>query len=179
MPCAYRGVGSINNNDPLYIIDGVPTQDGINFLAADDIASITVLKDAASAAIYGARSSNGVVIITTKNGKSGKASLSYSVYTGLQTHGYLTPMVNAAEYKTLYNEMVANDNSILSATNPLRKNPIPDSIAMANTNWLSSIFRTAPEQDHELSLSGGTEKTQYSVSANFFRPGWNYFELLV
>lgn len=164
-----RGVGSINNNDPLYIIDGVPTQDGINFLAADDIASITVLKDAASAAIYGARSSNGVVIITTKNGKSGKAALSYSVYTGLQTHGYLTPMVNAAQYKTLFNEMVANDNSILSATNPLRKNPIPDSIAMANTNWLSSIFRTAPEQDHELSLSGGTEKTQYSVSANVFR----------
>ena len=76
-----RGVGSVNNNDPLYIIDGVPTQDGINFLAADDIASITVLKDAASAAIYGARSSNGVVIITTKNGKSGKTSINYSVYT--------------------------------------------------------------------------------------------------
>jgi TonB-linked SusC/RagA family outer membrane protein len=164
-----RGVGSINNNDPLYIIDGVPTQDGINFLAADDIASITVLKDAASAAIYGARSSNGVVIITTKNGKLGKAALSYSVYTGLQTHGYLTPMANATEYKTLFNEMVANDNSILSATNPLRKSPIPDSIAMANTNWLGSIFRTAPEQDHELSLSGATEKTQYSISANVYR----------
>ena len=78
-----RGVGSINNNDPLYIIDGVPTEDGINFLAADDIASITVLKDAASAAIYGARSSNGVVIITTKNGKSGKASINYSLYAGV------------------------------------------------------------------------------------------------
>ncbi|MEO7121395.1 MAG: TonB-dependent receptor, partial [Ginsengibacter sp.] len=164
-----RGVGSINNNDPLYIIDGVPTQDGINFLAADDIASITVLKDAASAAIYGARSSNGVVIITTKNGKSGKAALTYSVYGGLQTHGYLTPMANASEYKTLYNEMVANDNSILSLTNPLRKKPIPDSIAMANTDWLGSIFRTAPEQDHELSLSGGTDKTQYSVSANVYQ----------
>lgn len=163
-----RGVGSINNNDPLYIIDGVPTQDGINFLAADDIASITVLKDAASAAIYGARASNGVVIITTKNGKTGKALINYSVYAGIQTHGFLTPMVNASEYKTLYNEMVDNDNSILSPNNPLRKSPIPDSISMANTNWLGSIFRTAPEQDHEVSISGGTDKTQYAVSANAF-----------
>jgi TonB-linked SusC/RagA family outer membrane protein len=163
-----RGVGSVNNNDPLYIIDGVPTQDGINFLAADDIATITVLKDAASAAIYGARSSNGVVVITTKNGKSGRASINYSVYAGVQTHGYLTPMTNAAEYKTLYNEMVANDNAGLAPNNPLLKIPIPDSIPMANTNWLGSIFRTAPEQDHELSVSGGNEKTQYSVSGNYF-----------
>jgi TonB-linked SusC/RagA family outer membrane protein len=164
-----RGVGSVNNNDPLYIIDGVPTQDGINFLAADDIASITVLKDAASAAIYGARSSNGVVVITTKNGKSGKASINYSVYAGVQTHGYLTPMANAAEYKTLFNEMVGNDNAGLAPSNPLLKIPIPDSIPMANTNWVKAIFHTAPEQDHQLSVSGGTEKTQYSVSANYFK----------
>jgi len=164
-----RGVGSVNNNDPLYIIDGVPTQDGINFLPADDIATITVLKDAASAAIYGARSSNGVVVITTKNGKSGKASIIYSVYGGVQTHGHLTPMTNAAEYKTLYNEMVVNDNVGLAPGNPLIKIPIPDSVPMANTNWLGSIFRTAPEQDHELSVSGGTDKTQYSVSGNYFK----------
>jgi len=163
-----RGVGSVNNNDPLYIIDGVPTTDGINFLPADDIATITVLKDAASAAIYGARSSNGVVVITTKNGKSGKTSILYSVYAGVQTHGYLTPMANAAEFKTLYNEMVVNDNAGLAPGNPLIKIPIPDSIPMANTNWIGSIFRTAPEQDHELSVSGGSEKTQYSVSGNYF-----------
>jgi TonB-dependent starch-binding outer membrane protein SusC len=163
-----RGVGSINNNDPLYIIDGVPTQDGINFLAADDIATITVLKDAASAAIYGARSSNGVVVITTKNGKSGRTTINYSVYAGVQTHGHLTPMTNAAEYKTLFNEMVTNDNAGLAPNNPLLKSPIPDSIPMANTNWLGAIFRTAPVQDHELSVSGGNEKTQYSVSGNFF-----------
>lgn len=164
-----RGVGSVNNNDPLYVIDGVPTQDGINFLAADDIASITVLKDAASAAIYGARSSNGVVVITTKNGRSGKPTINYSVYAGIQTHGYLTPMVNAAEYKTLFNEMVVNDNAGLALNNPLLKSPIPDSISMANTNWLGAIFRAAPEQDHELSISGGNEKTQYTVSGNFFK----------
>ncbi|HLX65737.1 MAG TPA: SusC/RagA family TonB-linked outer membrane protein, partial [Puia sp.] len=163
-----RGVGSVNNNDPLYIIDGVPTTDGINFLPADDIATITVLKDAASAAIYGARSSNGVVVITTKNGKSGRTSIIYSVYAGVQTHGFLTPMTNAAEYKTLYNEMVVNDNAGLAPNNPLIKIPIPDSVQMANTNWIGSIFRTAPEQDHELSVSGGNEKTQYSVSGNYF-----------
>jgi TonB-linked SusC/RagA family outer membrane protein len=164
-----RGVGSVNNNDPLYIIDGVPTQDGINFLAADDIATITVLKDAASAAIYGARSSNGVVVITTKSGRTGKATINYSVYGGVQTHGHLTPMVNASEYKTLFNEMVVNDNVGLAPNNPLRKYPIPDSISMANTNWLGAIFRDAPEQDHELSVSGGNEKTQYTVSGNYFK----------
>ncbi len=163
-----RGVGSINSNDPLYIIDGVPTQDGINFLAAEDIATITVLKDAASAAIYGARSANGVVVITTKNGKSGKTLVNYSVYGGIQAHGYLTPLANAAEYKTLFNEMVVNDNAGLLPNNPLLKRPIPDSIGMANTNWLGSIFRSAPEQDHELSVSGGNEKTQYAVSGNYF-----------
>ncbi len=163
-----RGVGSINNNDPLYVIDGVPTQDGINFLAADDIASITILKDAASAAIYGARSSNGVVVITTKNGISGKTSINYSVYAGVQTHGYLTPMATASEFKTIYNEMVANDNAGLAANNPLLKKPIPDSIQMANTDWIGSIFHVAPEQDHELSVSGGTKKIQYNVSGNYF-----------
>ncbi len=164
-----RGVGSVNDNNPLYIIDGVPTQDGINFLAADDIATITVLKDAASAAIYGARSSNGVIIITTKGGKAGRTSINYSAYAGVQTHGFLTPMASAAEYKTLFNEMVANDNAGLPPGNPLIKTPIADSIPMANTNWLKSIFRTAPEQDHELSISGGTDKLQYSVSGNLFK----------
>jgi TonB-linked SusC/RagA family outer membrane protein len=77
-------------------------------------------------------------------------------------------MTNAAEYKTLFNEMVMNDNAGLAPNNPLLKSPIPDSIPMANTNWVGAIFRVAPEQDHELSVSGGNEKTQYSVSGNFF-----------
>ncbi len=141
----------------------------INFLAADDIATVTVLKDAASAAIYGARSSNGVVIITTKNGKSGRTTINYSMYAGVQTHGHLTPMTNATQYKTLYDEMVVNDNEGLAPNNPLLKAPIPDSIPEANTNWLDAIFRTAPEQDHEISISGGTDKTQYAVSGNVFK----------
>jgi TonB-dependent starch-binding outer membrane protein SusC len=163
-----RGVGTINNNDPLFIIDGVPTKDGINFLSANDIATITVLKDAASAAIYGARSSNGVIVITTKGGKPGKTQFNYSGYGGLQTHGTLTKMVNTAEYVTLYNEAVANDNVDIS--NPvLKRSPIPPGIPMANTDWLGAIFQHAPMQSHELSVNGGTDKTQYFISGNYFK----------
>jgi TonB-dependent starch-binding outer membrane protein SusC len=86
-----RGVGTINNNDPLYIIDGVPTMDGINFLSSNDIATITVLKDAASAAIYGSRAANGVVVITTKSGKAGKTQITYNGFYGIQTHGTSHP----------------------------------------------------------------------------------------
>ncbi len=113
-----RGVGTINNDDPLYIIDGVPTKDGINFLSSNDIASITVLKDAASAAIYGSRSANGVVVITTKAGKAGaKAQITYNGYYGIQTHGDLIPMTNAKEYDELYNEAATTDNA--GVTNPI------------------------------------------------------------
>ena len=125
-----RGVGTINNNDPLYIIDGIPTKDGINFLSSSDIESITILKDAASAAIYGARSANGVVVITTKSGAKGEPHFSYSGYVGFQTHGYLTPMADATEYQTLYNEAVNNDNAEI--TNPILKRSViarqPDKI---------------------------------------------------
>ncbi len=163
-----RGVGTINNNDPLFIIDGVPTKDGINFLSANDIATITVLKDAASAAIYGSRSANGVIVITTKGGKAGKAQLNYSGYGGVQTHGKLTPMCNTAEYVQLFNEAAANDNVDIS--NPILKRlPIPAGLPMANTDWVGSVFQTAPIQSHELSVSGGTAKTLYFVSGNMFK----------
>ena len=162
-----RGVGTINNDDPLYIIDGVPTKDGINFLSSNDIATITVLKDAASAAIYGARSANGVIVITTKAGKVGKAQIGYNGYYGIQTHGDLTPMANNQEYVQLYNEAATNDNA--SVTNPILLRPlIPDTLHMANTNWLEAIFQHAPIQSHELSINGGSDKMQYFISGNLF-----------
>jgi TonB-dependent starch-binding outer membrane protein SusC len=162
-----RGVGTINNDDPLYIIDGVPTKDGINFLSSNDVASITILKDAASAAIYGARSANGVIVITTKTGKAGKAQFNYNGFYGIQTHGYLTPMTNNQQYVELYNEAATNDNATVS--NPILLRPlIPDTLQMANTNWEEAIFQNAPIQSHELSVNGGSDKTQYFVSANLF-----------
>ena len=105
-----RGVGTIKDNMPLVIVDAIPTKDGINFLSANDIESIVVLKDASSAAIYGSRAANGVVLITTKSGKRGSAQFNYSGYGGFQSHGTLPKMANTAEYVQLYNEAADNDN---------------------------------------------------------------------
>ncbi len=167
MAIRIRGVGTINNNDPLFIVDGVPTKEGINFLSSDDIASITILKDAASASIYGSRSANGVVVITTKGGKAGKPQLSYQGYMGVQTHGTLPKMCNTQQYAQLYNEAAINDNAEI--TNPvLLRKLIPDSLLSSNTDWLGDIFQTAPIQNHVLTVSGGNGKTLYLVSANYF-----------
>jgi TonB-dependent starch-binding outer membrane protein SusC len=163
-----RGVGTINDNNPLFIIDGIPTKDGINFLAASDIESITVLKDAASAAIYGARSANGVIVITTKSGKKGKAQFNYSGYAGYQTHGKLPKMLNTAEYVELYNEAVANDNKDIPNVT-LKRKPIPAGVDMANTDWLEAIFQNGITQSHQLSVSGGNDKMLYSISGNYFK----------
>lgn len=163
-----RGVGTINDNNPLFIIDGIPTKDGINFLATSDIESIVVLKDASSAAIYGARAANGVVLVTTKSGKKGKVQFNYAGYGGIQTHGKLPKMANTAQYVELYNEAVDNDNMEIS--NPtLKRKYIPDSIQMANTDWLDAIFRNGPIMSHQLSVGGGNDKSQYYVSGNYFR----------
>jgi len=118
-----RGVGTINDNDPLYIIDGVPTKDGINQISPNDIESINILKDAAAAATYGARASNGVVIVTTKRGKSGKPRLSVSAYTGVQTASNLIKMANTSQYVNAYNVAAKNDGrdqipAALAATCP-------------------------------------------------------------
>ncbi len=93
-----RGVGTINDNNSLYIIDGVPTKDGINQISPNDIESINILKDASSAAIYGARAPNGVVVVTTKRGKSDKPRQSVSAYTGVQMLANLIKMANTRQY---------------------------------------------------------------------------------
>lgn len=163
-----RGVGTINDNNPLFIVDGVPTKDGINFLSANDIESITVLKDASSAAIYGSRAANGVVLITTKTGKRGKAQFNYSGYGGFQSHGTLPKMANTAQYVELYNEAADNDNA--GVTNPALIRPkIPATISVANTDWLKAIFQKGQIQSHQLSVRGGGEKTLYYISANYFK----------
>ncbi|WDF56701.1 SusC/RagA family TonB-linked outer membrane protein [Mucilaginibacter sp. KACC 22063] len=155
-----RGVGTINNNDPLYIIDGVPTQTGINQISPDDIESINILKDASSAAIYGARASNGVVIVTTKKGKSGKTKLSLSAYTGVQTAQNLIKMANNSQYVTAYNTAAKNDG----------RPQISDSLArtLSDVNWLKEVLKPAPITNANLSVSGGNENSQYIVSANYF-----------
>jgi TonB-linked SusC/RagA family outer membrane protein len=155
-----RGVGTIGNNDPLYVIDGIPTKGALNVISPSDIASITILKDAASASIYGSRSANGVVVITTKKGASGKQTVTYNGYYGVQQHGKLTPMVNTAEYIDIYNEAaVADDRDVIS----------PEIAAtFADVDHLESIFQTAPVQSHQVSISGGDKKSQYLISGDYF-----------
>ena len=106
-----RGVGSIySDNAPLYIVDGIPSSEGLNNISPNDIENVTVLKDASSAAIYGSRATNGVILITTKQGKSGKARISYNGTVGVQNAVNLVKMANTKEYVELYNEATAADN---------------------------------------------------------------------
>jgi TonB-linked SusC/RagA family outer membrane protein len=155
-----RGVGTINGISPLYVIDGVPTQDGINEISPNDIESINVLKDASSAAIYGARAAGGVVIVTTKRGKAGKTKINFNAYTGVQTAQNLIKMADNAQYVKAYNTAAKNDGRPM----------ISDSLAntLSNVNWLKEILKPAQISNANLSLSGGNETSNYIVSGNYF-----------
>lgn len=162
-----RGTSSISSsNEPLYIVDGVAVEAAFNNLSPNDIENITILKDASSAAIYGSRASNGVVLITTKSGKSGDARVSYNMQAGVQFHGHLTPMCNTDQYIELYNEAATSDN----ATSIVKRALIEGDYVkdFPNVNHLKEIFRVAPIHQHELSISGGSDKTQYMVTGSYY-----------
>jgi TonB-linked SusC/RagA family outer membrane protein len=162
-----RGIGSINDNSPLFIVDGIPTKDAFQVLTPGDIESISILKDAASASIYGARAGNGVILVTTKRGKSGEPQVSFSSFFGIQQHGKLIKMVDTPRYVELYNE-AANTDNIQLANPTLNRKLIPAGLEVANTDWQKEIFRTAPIQNYQMTISGGTEKIRYLVSGNYF-----------
>jgi len=154
-----RGIGTINNNDPLYIVDGVPTKEITGILNPEDIESMTVLKDAASAAIYGARAGNGVVIIKTKKGVSQKPLISYNGYVGLQTYGHITPMADRDEYIDIFNQAATNDGRKL----------IPESIypQLDNVDYMRSIFQPAVMTNHQITFSGGNDKSSYLLGVGY------------
>ena len=157
-----RGVGTINNNNPLMVIDGVPTEGGLNQLNMDDVESIQILKDASATAIYGSRGANGVVIITTKSGKKGQGTINFNAYYAIQEATSMVDMLNASQFAALHNEMMENAGMV--------KNPAfgdPASLG-AGTDWADALFSTAPIQNYSLSYSGGSEKTTYYVSGNYF-----------
>jgi len=160
-----RGLGTINGVNPLYVIDGIPTVDGINEIAPDDVESINILKDASSAAIYGARAAGGVVIITTKHGSAGKQKVSLSAYTGVQSADHLIKMADNAQYVRAYNIAAANDVGTSA-----QRQPISDSLAstLSDVNWLKAVLQPAPITNVNLSISGGTDKSNYIVSGNIF-----------
>ena len=164
-----RGVGSINSaNNPLYIVDGIPTFDMTGF-STQDIESINVLKDASAAAVYGARAANGVVIVTTKGGKSSRPQVTINSQFGIQRPSRLIEMADTEEYITIYNEAAVNDNA--GKTNPIFfRKLITDDIraTLSNVDYVDAILQDATLQSHSISLSGGDDKTRYFVSTNYF-----------
>lgn len=158
-----RGTGTINNSDPLLVVDGVPTDLSFNNFSTDDIASIEVLKDASAAAIYGSRGANGVVLITTKKGSGNRSQLEFKSFVGTQSKTSDVEMLNAYQFASLHNEMMANNGQ---AQNPAFANPTS---LGEGTNWLKEMFRTgAPLQSYTLAYSGGNNKSTYYVSGNVF-----------
>jgi TonB-linked SusC/RagA family outer membrane protein len=178
-----RGTNSINgSSEPLYIIDGVQIQNNtapgvsgpptlgnissvggnsntvssLSFLNPNDIESIEVLKDASAAAIYGSQAANGVIIITTKRGKAGTSAVSYDGYYGVQDITKTIPVLNASQFAKIENE-IYNTNRFAQ----------PDSFGVG-TDWQDVLFRTAPIQSHQLTFSGGNDKTQALLSLNYF-----------
>ena len=153
-----RGITSLGNNEPLWVIDGVVVDaGGIGFLNQSDIESVEVLKDAASQAIYGARSAAGVILVTTKKGKAGKMSVSYTGFTGFSSAARKLKMLNATEYATLNNESRAASNLAIQFPNP-------ESYGVG-TDWQDAIFnKSASRLGHDVSISGGNEKSTFYIS---------------
>jgi TonB-linked SusC/RagA family outer membrane protein len=159
-----RGEGTIGNNSPLFIVDGIPTRD-ISFLNPTDIQSFTVLKDAAAAAIYGSRASAGVIVVTTKGGRKGESHTEINAYSGIQQAVDLPQMLNATQYMNKMEE--AWNNSGNTGTNPYTADKTRP--GLANTNWLNELFETGHSQNLQLTTSAGSDKIQYLLSAGGYK----------
>ena len=152
-----RGTTSLNgSNNPLYVVDGVPV-DNIDYLAAGDIDNIQILKDASSAAIYGSRAANGVVIIGTKQGKAGVAKISLNAHYAFNTVRDNQNPLNARQYLDLIKDM--NEKGVLSLK-------LPDNL-VDQTDWKKEVYRTGNVQDYQLSVTNGTDKLRYYLSGGF------------
>ncbi|MDP4226638.1 MAG: TonB-dependent receptor [Bacteroidota bacterium] len=162
-----RGVGTIGNANPLYVVDGVITSD-ITYLNNSDIASVDILKDAASCAIYGINGANGVVLITTKSGMSGKKTgqIDFDAYYGVQNIGHKVALLNATQYATMQNEAAINSGKLPLFTQAQIN-------ALGNgTNWLDQMFSSnVPVQNYDLSSNGGTDVTSYSLGLSYTQQG--------
>ena len=164
-----RGIGTINNSDPLYIVDGMPIEGGLDFVNPSDIESIEVLKDAASGAIYGARAANGVVLVTTKSGKKGKVKVNYNFSYGWQSKWRKRDMLNATEYAVMMNEGYIN-----AGMEPLYADPYHLTDAMGNTitdgtDWQDELFNdNAPVMNHDVTISGASDKVNYYLSLGYY-----------
>ena len=185
-----RGIGTLNNNDPLYIIDGVPTKAGMHELNGNDIESIQVLKDAASASIYGSRAANGVIIITTKKGKEGKVKINFDASVAVQTYAHKMHVLNAKEFGQAMWQGYAGDgldpnqNGLgyrydwsynqqgVPVLNSISMNKYLDAAGTtpaSDTDWFSKTTRTGVIQQYNLSLSNGSERGSSFFSAGYYK----------
>lgn len=188
-----RGITSVNGNQPLYVIDGVPILSSSNSIPQDqlggvpgqsqqsvlatlnpnDIASIDILKDASAQAIYGSLGGNGVVLITTKQGKSGEGKLNYNMYYGWQKVKKRLPVMNLREYARYYNSLIGDFQALheiddgIGTLDSIGEFAHP-SLLGAGTDWQDAVFQTGHIQNHQLSFSGGKGKTTYYFSGNYY-----------
>ncbi len=168
-----RGVGTIGSSSPLLIIDGIVSgtaDDGLNGLNPNDIESIDVLKDAASAAIYGARAANGVILVTTKQGKAGKLQVQYDGYVGVSNAYKVPGLVTAQQYMQIINETYHNTYGTAPAWSSLVPQSILDEVANGweGTDWFKEYEnKNALQHSHALTISGGTERSKFSMSLNY------------
>ena len=185
-----RGIGTLNDNDPLYIIDGVPTKAGMHELNGNDIESIQVLKDAASASIYGSRAANGVIIITTKRGKEGKVKINFDASISAQTYAHKMKVLNAKEFGQVMWQGYVNDGIDPNSnglgyhydwTYNAQGQPVLNGITMskyldaagttpaADTDWFDETTRTGLAQQYNLSLSNGSERGSSFFSLGYYK----------
>ena len=166
-----RGTGTINDTNPLYIIDGMPAdQYGLESVNPNDIESIEVLKDAASGAIYGARAANGVILVTTKKGKMGKAQINYNFSYGWQSAWKHRDVTGATDYAVLQNEKYLNGGQAPLYADPYNLTDANgDKISGFGTDWQELLFNdNAPIVQHDVSVSGATEKVNYYLSMGYY-----------
>lgn len=165
-----RGIGTINNSDPLYIVDGMPISGGLDFVNPNDIESIEVLKDAASGAIYGARAANGVILVTTKKGKLGKTSINYNFSYGWQSAWKRREVTSATDYAILQNEKYMNGGQAPLYADPYNLTDINGNpVTGFGTDWQDAVFNDgAPVVNHDVTISGATEKVNYYLSLGYY-----------
>ena len=183
-----RGVGTLNNTDPLYVIDGMPTKSGMHELNPNDIESIQVLKDASSASIYGSRASNGVIIITTKKGKTGKMKINFNTYSSLSDYSRKLEVLNANQFGQALWQANVNDGidpnsnnlryqfdwSVVNNKPQLNKVLVPEfldaaqTLKSSNTDWSDAISQKGIAKSYDLAVSNGSEKGNYVFSLGYY-----------
>lgn len=158
-----RGINSLGSSEPLYVVDGIPV-DGLDFLNTADIETISILKDAAAAGIYGTRGANGVVLITTKSGNYEKEGrISYEGYQGVQSPWKKLNLLNAREYA-----IIQNESFIAAGKVPRPEFANPNALGVG-TDWQDAVFANAPIGSHSVRMTGGSKKSSYSLSGGYFQ----------